>query len=119
MARFVLSNKKFIQKHFKHTLCADEIFLHTMIQTSPYKDMVINNSLRFIDWERGNPYTFTIEDYSKLMNTPDLFERKFDENKDSDIINAILREVLCENHRILKCGGTNSEYRNNCIYTNI
>lgn len=93
LARFVLEKKKFIQKQFKYTLAADEIFLHTVVQDSPYKDNIVNNSLRFIDWERGNPYTFTVEDYDKLIHSSDLFARKFDENKDSDIIDMILHEV--------------------------
>ena len=97
LARFVLANKKFVQKHFRYTLCADEMFLHTVVQNSPYKENVVNNSLRFIDWERGKPYTFTIEDYNMLIHSPDLFARKFDENRDSDIIDLILHEVSDNN----------------------
>lgn len=73
------------------------MFLHTVVQNSPYKENIVNNSLRFIDWERGKPYTFTIEDYDMLIHSPDLFARKFDENIDSDIIDLILHEVSDNN----------------------
>lgn len=92
-ARYVLLNEEFIRKNFKYTLCADEMFLQTLVQMSPYRDRVRNCSLRHIDWERGNPYIFRVEDYEELMNTDNLFARKFDECIDSRIIDMIENEI--------------------------
>lgn len=102
LAQFVLKKKEFIKKHFRYTLCADEMFLHTIVQNSPYKDNIVNDSLRYIDWERGNPYIFTREDYEKLIQSQDLFARKFDENRDSDIIDTILRKVSYHEEQIIE-----------------
>lgn len=93
LARYVLSQEIFIQKNFKYSLCADELFLQTIVMKSSYKNNIINCSLRHIDWERGEPYTFRAEDYEELMNTEDLFARKFDMQVDAKIINMILTVI--------------------------
>lgn len=93
LARYVLSQENFIQKTFKYSLCADELFLQTIVMKSPYKNNIINCSLRHIDWEKGKPYTFRAEDYEELMNTEDLYARKFDMQVDAKIINMILNVI--------------------------
>ena len=37
LARFVISKKEWINKTFKNTLCADEVFLQTIVENSEYK----------------------------------------------------------------------------------
>lgn len=93
LARYVLTQEDFIQKNFKYSLCADELFLQTVVMKSPYKNNLINCSLRHIDWERGTPYTFRAEDYEELMNTEDLFARKFDMQVDVKIIDMIINVI--------------------------
>ncbi len=93
LARYVLSQEKSIKKTFKYSLCADELFLQTIVMKSPYKNNIINCSLRHIDWERGTPYTFRAEDYEELMNSENLFARKFDMKIDEKIIDMILNVI--------------------------
>ena len=50
--------------------------------------------LRMVDFTRGNPYIYRMEDYEDLMSTENLFARKFDSDIDADIISAI-EEKLC------------------------
>lgn len=45
--------------------------------------------LRYIDWTRGNPYVWKIEDYNRLINSDYLFARKFDEKISKNIIDKI------------------------------
>ena len=45
--------------------------------------------MRYIDWNRGNPYIWRNKDYDELINSEYLFARKFDYNKDKEIINRI------------------------------
>jgi len=45
--------------------------------------------LRYIDWDRGSPYTFTIEDFNVLIDSNKLWARKFSELKDEKIVNSI------------------------------
>ena len=88
LAAYVLSKRDFIRETFRLTCCADEIFLQTLVVNSPYVDSLpdcaFDNDFRaccrYIDWERGNPYTFGDNDFEELVHTgPDyLFARKFD-----------------------------------------
>lgn len=95
-AKYILENKKWIKDNFKYTKCCDEIFLQTLIYNSPFKDKLYydeiekrNTCLRFVDWKRGNPYIFKLEDFDELIKSHYIFARKFDEKIDNNIINKI------------------------------
>lgn len=93
---YVLKEYKKYKRVFRWTICADEIFLQTIVYNSPIKNTVCARSLRFVDWKRGQPYTFTIEDYDLLINSAKdkLIARKFDTNKDDEIIKQIYNYFL-------------------------
>lgn len=91
--KYILENKEWIAKHFKNTKCCDEVFLQTLIYNSDFKKNLFydsyenrNTSLRYIDWKRGNPYIFRIDDFDNLISSHYMFARKFDENIDNNII---------------------------------
>ena len=90
-ACIVLDEYKKYKKYFRYTFCADEIFLQTILNNSPQidKTKVIDDTMRYIDWDRGKPYTFRLEDYDTIINSNKLFARKFDINVDERIITAI------------------------------
>lgn len=81
--KYILSNEGKIKKIFKYTTCCDEFFIQTIIRNSKFYNNVYNKEdsyiacMRYIDWKRGNPYTFNIEDWNELNNSPFLFARKF------------------------------------------
>lgn len=89
MAIFVLQNENYIKKHFRFCLGADEVFLHTLAMASPYKEQIVNNCLRYIDWGRGDPYVFTDNDYDELIENKNLFARKFNYEKDPMVIDKL------------------------------
>lgn len=91
LAKYVVSCEKKIKKCFRFSICADEVFLQTVVLNSKFCDTFIDNSLRCIDWNRGRPYTYTIEDYEFLMGSDQLFARKFSEKVDRQIV-----ERICE-----------------------
>jgi hypothetical protein len=76
----------------------DEFAIPTLIMNSPFKDQVVNDSLRYIDWSEGNPSpkVFTIVDFEKIRSSRMLFARKFDMDYDTDILNKIDEELLTE-----------------------
>jgi len=78
-------------RFFAHTLNADELFLQTLILNSPYRDHVINDALRFTDWDTGasSPRVLTGEDFDRLVASDSLYARKFDNTKYPDIISRI------------------------------
>ena len=101
LARYVLKNKKYIKKTFKYTLCADELFLQTLVFDSSFYDkLYLKNSddytqiMRYIDWKRGEPYTFRLEDYDELMKSGMFFARKFSTNTDKLIIDKIYKKLM-------------------------
>lgn len=50
--------------------------------------------LREIDFKNGNPYIYRINDFNKLINSENLFARKFDSRIDKEIINEIFNYLL-------------------------
>jgi hypothetical protein len=73
---------------FKHVFVADEVFFQTLLQNSPYRNNIVNDNLRLIDWKSGPEYpkTFGITDMDELLNSPKLFARKFDTTKDKSVL---------------------------------
>lgn len=94
LARFVVSKSEWVYKIFKYTICADEIFLQTIVHNSEFRNRLYMNEynnqpnaiMRLIDWDRGTPYTFRQEDFNQLIDSDMFFARKFDENIDKTII---------------------------------
>lgn len=72
----ILSNRKWIEKHFKYSFCGDELYKSTLMR---HLGLEKNDrgSVLHVDWGKGNPYTFREEDYEELMKSDKLFARKF------------------------------------------
>ena len=100
-ARYILSKKTFIEETFRSSIASDELVFQTMIYNSDFYSKIYNDkslmkgSLRYIDWNRGRPYTFRKEDFNELVseNNEMLFARKFDPCVDSEIIDMIFNYI--------------------------
>lgn len=88
-AKYLVEKEEYILKKFRGVICADEIFLQTMLFNSPFASSIVNDNLRKIDWTRGAPYVWHKEDSQELMDSDALFARKFSSQTDSEIINEI------------------------------
>jgi Core-2/I-Branching enzyme len=77
-----------LRRFLKYTWGSDEFIFQTIIMGSPFKDKVINNNYRFINWPLtgSRPKVFVTEDFEKLMESDALFARKFDINTDENIL---------------------------------
>ena len=100
---YILSKKKMIRKVFSYSVCADEVFLQTIIYNSDLYDKLIGYKnddnfaiKRYIDWKRGKPYTFKSEDFNDLINSGCFFARKFSIKVDKEIIDKIYDYVKGE-----------------------
>lgn len=99
---YLIANKPLIEKEFKFVFAADEIFLPTMFINSPFAEKRytpannISSNLRAIDWNRGNPYTWRLEDCDSLLNSECLWARKFSTKQDDKAICYIARMVSNE-----------------------
>ena len=77
---YTAMHKPFFNR-FRFTFCAEEIYFQTLILNSAFAATVVNDNLRFIDWEsgrRGYPAFLEEEDYSKALAAGSLFARKVD-----------------------------------------
>lgn len=99
LAYDIIESKKDIFKRYEYTAYPDEIFIQTHVYNSSFKNQIYNleyeyeGCLRHIDWERGWPYTFTIQDQNELFNSNKLFARKFNSDIDKEIIDYIYKNV--------------------------
>ena len=99
LAAYLLEKESEIRKLFTDTYCPDEMFVQTVIVNSPFRDTLpptafdndYASCLRYIDWERGNPYTFTEDDLAELLSAPEtaLFARKFDYRSDPAVVDRL------------------------------
>ena len=69
-----------VSRFFKLTWAPDEIIFQTILYNSPFKNSMVNDNLRYIDWSEGkpSPKTFVDDDFMKLNSSDALFARKFD-----------------------------------------
>ncbi|AFY35649.1 beta-1,6-N-acetylglucosaminyltransferase [Calothrix sp. PCC 7507] len=97
MTKFMRDNPGFVN-YFKYTFIPDELFFHSMIMNSPFKEDIIDNSLRYVDFTRANPTrpaVLGVEDFEFLQNgTSALFARKFDISRDSKILDLIDEKII-------------------------
>ena len=98
---YLLSYETWIKKRFRWTFGADEIYKHTLLFNSDFKNKVYSTKgeyeacLRLQDWKRGNPYVWTMADYDEIMQSKMLFARKFS-SKNIDLVNAIYNKLKNE-----------------------
>ena len=79
-----------MQKTFRFTLCADELIFQNILMHSPLKDTVVSKSFRKLEWAGGaHPKTFTIADKDELLASDAFFARKFDDEVDATILDAL------------------------------
>jgi hypothetical protein len=73
-----------LYKRFAYVQLPDEIFFHTIIMNSPFKDKVISDNLRFIDFTNaiGHPHELTMKYLPEISKDNILFARKFTKASD-------------------------------------
>lgn len=81
---------------YKYTLLPDEGFFQTIVANSHFKYKMTCYNLMYHYGEDGDmhPWILTKGYYKRLMDTYNLFARKFDVNVDSEIIKMILNKVM-------------------------
>jgi len=99
LAKEIVRQKENIIRTYKYTSCSDEIFVQTIVYNNPdFRNNIydINNEyhscMRLIDWKRGNPYVWKIEDVDELITSGRLFARKFSE-ENMDVIDEIINRL--------------------------
>lgn len=101
-AKFVLEKietDKQLHRFLKLTWGADEFAIPTLMMNSSFKDRVVNNNFRYIDWSAGGarPKTLTQADAESLLRSGMLFARKFDIEVDAGILDMVDQYVDSNN----------------------
>lgn len=91
-----VENDKKMESFFYYTWAADEFLFQTIIMNSPYRNRVVNDNYRYIDWsaKKASPKLLGKDDFEKLKTTPMLFARKFDIQEDYEILDRIDSKLL-------------------------
>ena len=101
LADYVISQEKIIGKIFSYSISGDEMFLQTLVANSSFIKNVVDNNFNdnyanimyCILWNKNNTYglyEFCSEDYDYLIKSGMLFARKFNWDKDKNIVLKIL-----------------------------
>ncbi|MCF2444147.1 beta-1,6-N-acetylglucosaminyltransferase [Dyadobacter sp. CY345] len=80
-----------VVRFFKLTWAPDEIIFQTILYNSEFKDRLVNNNLRYIDWSAGkaSPEILTEADLPTLKASNALFARKFSMSKHPEIMDLL------------------------------
>ena len=93
LLQWIVGSEELIRKQFFYSVCADEVFLQSVAMASPYRDSIVKNYYRAIDWERGSPYVYRREDVPALLASPAFFARKFDAAVDPEAIRLVAEQL--------------------------
>jgi Core-2/I-Branching enzyme len=97
---FIRRNPAFV-RYFKYAFIPDESLFQSILSNSGFRDKIINDDLRYIDWENPNPnYPRTLEasDFDKLRASPKLFARKFESDRSRECMERVDTEILDAPH---------------------
>ena len=93
-----VENDKKLLNFFFLSWGSDEFVFQTILMNSSYKERIINNNYRYIDWSGGgaNPKVLGIEDAGAIAKSQMLFARKFDMLKQPDILDYIDTHLIAD-----------------------
>ena len=105
---YLSKNQNYIPA-FEKSFCGDEVFFHTIIYNSPFKEKINLNydlspqalmALRYIDWKTGPDYPRTLDksDFKRISSSNALFARKMS----PDLTLKELNEFLDQNRNNLE-----------------
>lgn len=93
IAAFVKENEDTVN-FFKHAKISGEMFFQTVLLNSHLKESIVDDSLRYIEWsDSRHPAVFGKKDFGRLMESGNLFARKFDSAEDAEILKMIDQEI--------------------------
>ena len=93
----VIDNDKKLENYLRLRWAPDEFVFQTVLMNSPFKDRIVNNNYRFINWPEGGgvrPNFFMTGDFERIRASEALFARKFDMAKDHVIFDLIDENLL-------------------------
>lgn len=95
LSAFFKENPK-VMRFLRLTWGADEFIVASILMDSPYKDTLVNENYRYIDWSNGkaHPRVLLAGDCETIIQSGMLFARKFDVETDADILRLLDQNIL-------------------------
>jgi len=78
-----------VARFFRRALAADENYFQMVLLSSPLAAGLVNEDLRYLEWQEWHPRTLTTDDLQPMLASRKLFARKFDETVDPDVLDAL------------------------------
>lgn len=94
MARYLLTKQNVIKKYFKYSHCGSEEVIQTLAWHSPLRNTITQYNMRLVDWKRGEPYTFRNWDFRELIQSDQLFARKFNITRDPKVVLQLYNYII-------------------------
>lgn len=91
---YILKNERelnYLKRFFMYSWAPDEFFFQTLLLNSPHREEIINNNLRYINWDSGksSPKILTVEDLPALKTSEKFFARKFNPDVDLSVLDYL------------------------------
>lgn len=84
---FVQQHPEFV-KHYRRTVIPDESFFQTILLNN--RDLkIFNNNQRYITWDGSGPALLKVKDFDYLINSDRQFARKFNTERDREILDLL------------------------------
>ena len=109
-AAYIVENKELVRKKFKRVRIVDEIYKQTIAVNSPFDSTILafsrgnSEGIRLIDWgrgnQKGNPKTWTDDDWDEIDSAFEIFARKFSSTQGRGVIDRLKAKLLKGRERI-------------------
>jgi hypothetical protein len=91
-----VENNPQLERFFVFTWGSDEFVFQTILMNSPYKNELVSNDYRYIDWSAGgaHPKVLDVTDIDHLKASDDLFARKVSTDRSGILLDALDKLIL-------------------------
>ena len=82
---------------FRYTFASTEMYFQTILMNSPFKHNVVNDNLRYIDWQHRNgscPANLDETDFPGIIKSNAIFARKFHFPISEKLINQVETHII-------------------------
>jgi hypothetical protein len=78
-----------VGRFLRRSLVSDEFYFQMVLLSSPLADTLVNEDLRYLNWDGWHPRTITMDDLEPMLSSRKLFARKFDTTVDGAVMDVL------------------------------
>jgi hypothetical protein len=93
VVKFTENNPK-VESFFKRAFAPSEMIFQTILLSSSFRDRIVNDNRRYLDFVEAHPRILTKDDYPILKKSGKLFARKFSPAVDKEILDIIDKDIM-------------------------